>query len=290
MKLEAPEVLGRIGIPWFRKGSSLVNLVGSVQRVIPGAAARIDIQNEEREALKRLWGDLEFIRDNYGIRVRVGRRVGADLEDTRFDQYSTPSIVAEDISFFRTILGKYPPDFIRNCAITQARMVKKLELEDYVYWEGHRRIGGLASSEGPIYVSGFFPEGTIHHEIFHRADQQSGQMTERKQRRWMRLNPSGSPYLHKKYWDMTFDERVQVNFRGFGAIYGRCNIWEDRAVIAELLMKFGSGLFTRTDHDEVLAEKVRRIMIDLGRWSGERMNEQYFRDLETGVVNEDYWK
>lgn len=250
----------------------------------------------KHEAFWRLLGDLRFIRHSYDIRVKVGRRISSDLKNVSFERYDPDTIIAnEGVASFRKILSKYPPEFIRFCGITQTRMVEKLLLGKHRYWKGHRTVGGLASPEGPIYVAGYDLEGIVHHEIFHRADQELCKLENiRRQRRrqleWKGLNKHyTTPYLYGSYWQLTPEERLKLSYQGFAEPYGRVDIWEDRATVAELLMTDLEEAKIRMSEDKTLAQKAFIIYRDLYHWSGGRMNGRYFEALRRGQVDEEYW-
>lgn len=293
---ENPYFIDKIVSLWTKRtsfGARYPVLEQPVQAIPPylqlNEHGRTQWQQAEWEAIWQLKDNLPLLRDAYGIRIRLGRGLTGDLETVTFKRWTTPSIALEDVSILRRELAKYPPEFIRFCGITQFRFVQNLSLEDHEYWEGSKDVGGLASSRGPVYIASY-GENTIHHEIFHRADQQSGELNDKKQRKWKKLNRLSNPYLYRAYWDMSEEDQSKLPVSGFARRYGRVDIWEDRATVAELIMSNLGKLEQRTEEDEVLANKTKRITIDLYRWSGGRMNEQYFEDLKAGKVQEGYWQ
>lgn len=245
-------------------------------------------QQEEREAMRKLKRDLEFLRDRYNIRVRLSRGTKGDLKNVTFIRWTERYIVGEEVATLRTVLSKYPPEFIRGCEITQLRFVEALSVADNEYWEGNKTLGGLASTLGPVYIASG-REDIIHHELFHRADQRSREMSEKKRRMWGKLNCLADPYLYEVYWDMPLQEQRELPIDGFASTYGRVDVLEDRATIAGLLMSDFKMAEKRFKEDKVLAGKAKRIMTDLRRWSGGRMNAEYFKDLKKGKVWEGYW-
>lgn len=296
MITERPHLIGKIVSICRRisgSKSSSVILEPPIQTIPPhlqlNEYGRNSYQQEEWEAMWQLKDSLHFLRDSYGIRVRLGKGSNGDLGNVTFKRWDIPSIALEDVTILRRELGKYPPEFIQSCGITQLRFVRGLSLEDHEYWDGSKMVGGLASPSGPVYIARYGAE-TIHHEVFHRADQQSGELDSKKERRWKKLNRLSNPYLYKTYWDMPWQDCRKLPYTGFAEPYGRVDVWEDRATIAALLMTNLEKAEKRIEEDEVLANKAKRIVIDLYRWSGGRMNEQYLADLRAGKVGEDYWK
>lgn len=293
---ENPHLIDKLFSLWTRRKSLAVRYQ-VLEPVIPPIPPHLQLnehgrtqwQQAEWEAMWQLKDNLSLLGDTYGIQIRLGRGLTGDLETVTFKRWTAPSIALEDVGILRKELAKYPPEFIRFCGITQFRLVKELSLEDHEYWEGSKNVGGLASSRGPLYIAAC-GEDTIHHEIFHRADQQSGELNYKKQRKWKRLNRLSNPYLYRAYWDMPEEDQSKLPISGFAKRYGRVDIWEDRATVAELIMSNFGKLEQRAEEDEVLANKTKRIIIDLYRWSGGRMNDQYFKDLKAGKVQEGYWQ
>lgn len=295
MVTESPHFIDKIVSLWTKKTSfnARYPVLGQSVQAIPRSLqlnehGRTWWQQAEWEAIWQLKDNLEFLRDTYGIRVKLGRGTTGDLGTVTFKRWTAPSIALQDAIILRRELIKYPPEFIKFCGITRLRFVQNLSLEDHEYWEGSKGVGGLASPSGPVYIASY-GEDTIHHEIFHRADQQSGELNKKKQRKWKKLNRFSNPYLYRTYWDMSWQDRSKLSIDGFARGYGRVDVWEDRATIAELLMSDLQKLEKRTEEDEVLANKVKRVAIDLSHWSGGRMSEQYFEDLRAGKVQEGYW-
>jgi len=270
------ELLRRVRLPWQqlrveRDGFS----VSEIYKRAAGSVAR----------------DTELIMDRYGIRVETGERVEGDLDDVAFESISNPIALAQHLGLMKAILGCYPPDFIRFCNITQARVADTLTLSGDPYLEESHSVGGVADSSGPIYVAALRAARNTHHEILHRADQQSGELTASKLLDWAQINPSGYlGYMGEGYYKVPEAERPHIpHGYGFISSYSRVDIFEDRATIMEVLMTNPKRLQELTSEDKILAEKTRVLMEDLERWSGGRMDNQYFKDLWTGKVNEEYW-
>jgi hypothetical protein len=255
----------------------------------PEEKTRPDIP-DKHETFYRLLEDIRHIRQRYGIRVRVGRSTVNDIKDLSFVRFTTPHLAGYDTKDFRSILGLYPPQFIRFCRINQARLLKELSDKKHPYCRGEKNIDGFASSNGPIYIVGTYYEEIVHHEIFHRADQESGELEGVKEDNWDDLNMKEMPYLYGKYWDLTEEEERGVTYRGFARLYGRVDVWEDRATVAEMLMSNPQEAEKRIAEDPILLAKTSLIKRDLYRWSGGRVDEKYWQDLYNGSVDESYWK
>lgn len=294
MYIERAHILDRLVSLWSRRANSALPVLESSAQVVPphlqlNEHGRNRYQQEEWEAMWQLRDNLKFLKDYYGVHIRLGRGSNGDLGNVNFKRWTTPSIALEDVTILRRELAKYPPEFIQFCGITQLRFVQDLSLENHKYWDGSKSVGGLASSRGSVYIASYGAD-TIHHEIFHRADQQSEELNEKKQRKWKRLNRLSNPYLYRSYWDMTRQDRRKLPIDGFAKTYGRVDVWEDRATVAELLMSDLEKAEDYVEKDEVLANKAKRVIIDLYRWSRGKMNEQYFEDLKEGKVKEGYWQ
>lgn len=249
---------------------------------------------EEQEQWERMWGivgDLRFLRDYYGVKVVVGSTKQGDLDHVAYKRWKIPEIVRADIIRFKQELGMYPPEFVRFCRLSHVRFSETLSLSDHAYWQGNRKLGGLAISTGQMYLTSNGGKETIHHEIFHRADQESNDPWLKKEKRWRKLNRRNKmPYIHSIYWKMNATDRNRLPFPGYASPYGRVDAREDRATVQELLMTDPQEASERAMEDPVFYQKLGLVMLDLCRWSNGKMNRQYFNDLFNGEVQAGYWK
>lgn len=67
--------------------------------------------------------------------------------------------------------------------------------------------------------------------------------------------------LYDGYWKLPIEERKKLPHAGFAEPYGRCDIWEDRATVAALLMTAPDKIDDRMKDDSVLGKKVKKLLL-----------------------------
>lgn len=246
---------------------------------------------------QRLLEELRFLRNFYGIKVRVGKPTKRDFSDisemgklTLGEAVAAVSIVKEEIS-------KYPQEYLDFCRVKQIRLGRSLKYA----LQGLPQtlsVGGLHSA-GNIYIPATDHQHlrtTIHHEMFHCADDSDikksaktvlvgGMIAQIKvdlmRITWSRLNkPQTPPYIGTvAYFHLPIEERDKLSTNGFAKGYGRANPAEDRATIAETLMTNPKVLKDQIQKDPILRLKVRRVIRLFVNRSAGKMHAQYFSAL-----------
>ncbi len=230
--------------------------------------------------------DLRGLKKEYGLTVRVSPRLVEVPKTVKLEPLKDLiEYAAEDVSEFRDALKVYPPEFIRDCNISQLLIANDIEHRIGERWIS---VAGLAFSNGPIYFDMVRPR-IVHHEILHRADQQPGALSDRGIAQWKELNNPLLPYLGDAYWDLNSRQLSKVNCSGYAEVYGRHTFLDDRATVAEELMVY-RGYKSPFGNNPILREKVKVLKRDYANWSDGRMDERYFADLKAGEVDRDYWK
>jgi len=243
--------------------------------------------------------DARFIKDRYGMEVKLGRKDAQDIKEAAIER-PNPVNAAEAAIVLREELARYPSSYIKHCRVTRVRLVSAYKMPRKGKADQMHEYGGAAFREGPIYIVHYpndilYTGGTMHHELWHRSDQNSSRhlgvlgLAPIIRWLWIRNNPP-SAYLGDKYWDLTDKEIRGLDIRGFAIPYGRANYDEDRATVAEGLMNYTAPFFYRCKGDPVLARKLKLTMFDYWLKSGGLMNRNFFDDLSRGKVNgEAYW-
>jgi hypothetical protein len=231
--------------------------------------------------------DLEFIRNEYGIRVRMGKFWELDK-----DYFTKPKkFNFQAANFFvgtiRTELEKYPPNIMKTTDMREIRLLKKFYDSVYGY-----NCAGMLSSEG-IILGTENVSTTIHHELFHWVDRYFVNLSKGSElldylllkniNEWKSYFPENS-YIGSKCWD----ERLVS--KGYMIRYAMKNYKEDRATTAEFLMD--SPLITEriAERDEIIEQKIKLIKDFYYEKSDGLMDDQYFQDLKNGIVKRGYWQ
>lgn len=275
---------------------------GDPQVVPPTTPATLDDIARYRP-FDLLLRDVRFIKARYGMSVKLGSRDRHDITGIAVERLD-PVSAAESLILLREELAKYPYTYIRYCRVSRVRFASSLKMQMGRNGKADqmRAYGGLAFSEGPIYLLHKYygiheiphTRASIHHELWHRSDQNAIRHLEVLGLKpimwllWNRNNPPGA-YLGDKIWDLIDEERRGLDFRGFATPYGRANYNEDRATVAEGLMNDTALYFYRCKDDPVLARKVKLTMLDYRLKSDGLMDRKFFDDLAYSRVGETYW-
>lgn len=247
--------------------------------------------------------DLRFIKDRYGIRVKLGQQDNDDITEGKLEHCSSVE-AAEAAVILREELIKYPQSFVKNLQLKRARFVKAPFIPLNGTSDKQHLMNGYAYQDGQIYVVHYHDwphhtRGTIHHEFKHRSNQVARQQLnglgrlglwyeEIYRKKW--LGDSPPAYLGEAYWKLTPEAISQLDTGGFARIYGRMNYEEDQATIAEALMT-NTALYRNTvRHDPRFGVKIQMAMFDYWLRSGGLLNRKFFQDLAAGKVDETYWQ
>lgn len=248
----------------------------------------------DRVSGKSIASDLRFLNVVYGINISALDQTEVDPEGVKISGlYRGELWVA--LQVLRQEIIKYPPDFIERL-IKQARLVSWLTTQHPSDKNKRIRVGGLVTHGGYTYFGQYFSDEPftrqiVHHEVEHRADMDENWINDYGEdvKRWQGYNPRRY-YIGNRYWDLSTPQRARFHTDGFARLYGRIDLLEDRATVAEMLMTDPEEAYKRGGKDEVLRLKVNHLKADYARRTGGRMGEQYFEDLAAGRVNEDYWR
>jgi hypothetical protein len=262
--------------------------------------------------------NLGFIREVYGVDVRMRRHTAMDIEAqiAEVTRLSLPE--AEDIIvMIREELGKYPPEFLQKLHLSHFRVAKSLTSTVKRPSERLLKIAGLADRKTwQIY---FAPHDlplpaqrrVIHHEIFHMAESYEDIQNELRRSKipiggrllakrvvknryhsWSHDNPQYTPYLRDKYNIFAGREFHYQPILGHALRYGTMNESEDKATIADHLMTDPQSLIDRArrTNDTVLLRKIDHIQAFYNKWTQGKMDREYFEDLAEGRVSEGYFR
>ncbi|MCL5746761.1 MAG: hypothetical protein M1277_00550 [Patescibacteria group bacterium] len=225
--------------------------------------------------------NIAYLRDVYGLTVEMRGQTEEDEQSLAINKLKL--IEAGDATrVLRKEISKYPPEFIEQCRVKAIRFVFSLK-------QGENVIDGVTYPDGTVYVVATpLVNNTIHHELFHASDYNQHS----------RMNPRLKDFgrvLEYRYWNLVNhngyvgDKYEGCDSTGFATDYGRMNVYEDRATVAELLMTYPQVATIRAAEDPVLSDKIDRIKTIMRQRSGGRMNLRYFSDLTQGKVREGYW-
>jgi len=221
--------------------------------------------------IKRTRYGIEQIREIISIQNRYG------IEFLFADSIKPGFNIMDTMQIIRHQLAKYPPDYLRNCGLTQ------IILRDINYGGAYVEIRGNKTRIGlPVRDPGW----GIHHEIAHAVGvyHWSRKEMDRIKMHWINLNEGG---LHA--YDPSTCTRHVPRPAGFTSKYGSCNPGDDRAELANVLFKHPKLIEKICKEDPVVAKKVRAYKDELYRLTNGRMGPQYWDDLKAGKVNEAYW-
>jgi hypothetical protein len=101
---------------------------------------------------------------------------------------------------------------------------------------------------------------------------------------WVALNDNGHADYRGSCWQELDDRPI-----GFALAYGTKNADEDQATVAQRLLCEHKRLTGLARSDRVLAAKIRECKAYFRRWSGGRMDDHFWADLEGALVDAGYW-
>ncbi len=197
----------------------------------------------------------------------------------------------ELVKLMREEIGKYPPELIKKVA--KLRKIRGLR----GFTHDGTPLAGLAGHDDKtiFYMSSSADDNTPHHELFHLLESQRKQDVHG----WRSLNPPESDYYHTTRKALTFNPLDPRFFEstfpirqpeGYDRNYSRMNESEDRATIAGRLIGDTRLAEERGKRDRFFRDKVETVKSYYAKWSNGRMSGHYWKDLELGKVDFNYWK
>jgi hypothetical protein len=257
--------------------------------IFTGFKNRMERRNAFSSPIRK---NLEFLRDTYGIRVKMGVRNSHDIEEVSAVEKLGLISASIEVAGLRRKIEKYPPELIRASGVKTIRLLKDFE------YKNPNTFAIAAYMIDTMYLQQYYCDG-LHHELLHFLDR-----TEKIKFINLRYK---DPYLASKaltnsrLWSMLFPSDSYVGespellkmadeeVRGFACKYGMVSQTEDRATIAAIVMKSPKETEIRAKDDRLLFKKICLIKYFLEMKSGGLMDDQYFADLKDGKVKKGYW-
>lgn len=233
--------------------------------------------------------DARFIRDEYGVQVKMNRL-------NKNDGYSVAGgnklNISEGLATIRALreeISKYPTEIIDESEVRQIRILNNLKM--FSGTDRRVSVSGLADyTDNFIYLSldydlDYFRE-TIHHELFHLLDFAKQDPADNEI--WNKLNPNGKAAYIGEDPDFESPSPHRI-LKGFAEYFAPINEDEDQASIATFLMSNIDTVLSLSKTDAVLGAKFTRMINIYNERSKGTMNLKYFEDLAAGIVDENYW-
>ena len=203
----------------------------------------------------------EFLEKKYWIKIVL---LDKDLQLSSAWIYGYKLTKTQQIVAFKKIkkeLTFYPITFIKNInlasIVVSAYFYKKDNYGTTILW------GFETLWDNNIYLALRWIERTFHHELYHQAMQYYDDFDA-----WREIRKNQNlKYLYKD---------IEKQVKGFARNYGKENVAEDQATIAEELITNYANLAARIKNDEILKEKVKLVLKafeDLSEW---KMNKQFW--------------
>ncbi len=187
----------------------------------------------------------EFLEKKYWVKIIL---LDKDIQFPNVWIYGYKLLKAQQIIAFNKIkklLNIYPITFIKN--INLANII----ISSYFYKKNDFWITILwwfeTNTNNNIYLTIKWIEKTFHHELFHQAMQYYDDTNE-----WKKIRKDQDlKYLYK---------HIDKKIYWFARNYGKENIAEDQATIAEELITNYDNLIKRMKKDKILEKKVRLVV------------------------------
>ncbi|MFH0821016.1 MAG: hypothetical protein V1908_04540 [Candidatus Peregrinibacteria bacterium] len=215
------------------------------------------------------------------------------------------------LGYLRKALSKYPPEYINRLKLViVSTKYTKIKAGAWTYPENGRNFLWICWNDlGDEVVKNDFQSYSnlehlmlIHHELEHTADNMDGLATGKcntdaqvcrgmNDREWVQLASDGKrTYVGDGYKKLSRTEALRS---GFAEPYGAKDPDEDEATIAAYLIGMATEAFigdtVRKNPTATRSKKITKVKEYMLRRSNGRMNEQYWKDLASGKVDEAYW-
>ena len=203
----------------------------------------------------------EFLEKKYGIKIIL---LNEELElSNAWIFWHKLSKSQQMIAFnkIERLLSFYPISFIKNInlanIIVASYFYKKDNFWTTILW------GFETLSDNNIYLALRWIETSFHHELFHQAMQYYNDFD-----LWRNIRKEQD----KNYLYENLDKQVEW----FARNYGKENVAEDQATIAEELITNYHNLTKRIKKDKILKEKVKLVL-------------KAFENISEWKMNKDFW-
>lgn len=162
----------------------------------------------------------------------------------------------------KKLLDFYPVNFIKNIKLQEIVCVAYFYRKDE--FGNTIQLGGFETvSDNNIYLSMRNLVDAFDHELYHQAMQYYDDRNEwEKLREWVNLL-----YMY---------DQIEKEVKGFARNYGKENISEDQATVAEALVLNYQYTMQRAQKDEILMRKIQLV------------KKAYF-ELSQGSMDENFW-
>lgn len=244
----------------------------------------------------------KYIKERYGLDILVGLPVNAELANITGDIPNAYEL-SRGLTLIIEELIKYPPDLLKDGGVKAVRFLSNAKLNGksiggFVseFFEG---VSTLCYTGGPFETLREYFRGAFHHELFHLLDWNDGGYGPDNEQ-WRSIHNCGGcqAYRDIKGIDNIDKAAPKLSEQGFFiSEYGQRNPVEDRAEFAQTLMmpRTHRDLLIRDEKIEnertrqILKEKYELTKQYYLKWSNGSMNENYWRDLIDGNVQENYF-
>jgi len=204
----------------------------------------------------------DFLEKKYGAKIIFLKE---DLQILSAEIYGFKLSKMQQILALKEIektINFYPFNFIKNInlasIVVSAYFYKKSGFGTTILW------GFETHSDNNIYLALRDIEITFHHELYHQAMDYYDDLWNWKNLR----NEQDLKYLYKD---------IYKNSYWFARNYGKENVAEDQATIAEEIITNYHSLYKRIQKDKILRKKVELVL-------------KAYESLSEWKMNKDFWK
>ena len=203
----------------------------------------------------------EMIEDEY---LRVAKKCGFAIgytvhnygQSTVSGDVLKPEEVKEFLPGFFAAMDIFPVRFLRETKLNTVVLCRELK-------SNGARAGGLAGSDGKIYLDVPFKSHVIYHEMFHIADKK------RQNEEWTRLNSKQFVYGGNVYKPQELDKKSKVKMevsksdadirKDFVSDYAMTHEMEDRAETFAMMVTDPKRFAAMAAESPVLAKKAELV-------------------------------
>jgi len=244
----------------------------------------------------------KYIKERYGLDILVRLPINAERDNITGDIPNAYEL-SRGLTLIIEELIKYPPDLLKNNGVKAIRFLKNAKLKgksmDGFVSEFSEGVSTLCYTAEPFEILRDFYRKAFHHELFHLLDANDGGY-DIDDEQWSAIHNCGGCQAYREIGvtdsiNQPAPESSQLDY--FISSYGQRNPVEDRADFGAALMiaQRHQDLLERIKSErdnhikEVLTNKYETTKQYYFKWSNGSMNENYWRDLIDGKVQEGYF-
>lgn len=265
-----------------------------IENLVPDILLSQSSSAAEGEEIKK------WILERYGVAVEIidQRRV---IQNKIVAPFFGPNLV-EKLQQLKKTIEKIPPNFLRTLHVEKLALCGDILRVDTNGKEIHDAVGMSDLASGTIYLEAIW---SFYHELFHVLDSQhhglrssdpyQSTLANRQNDAWLSLDPQYKAVSDQLHHAFAQDDRDSGAIKALQEKLYKIKVDPDEEQAEYSRILFNLDTLSMQDHyiREMEIEGVQAKMAQMKKWlyewSGGRFDEQFWKDIANGKVNEFYW-